>query len=228
MAEKKRTAARSRQAAPRKKKRAVKRRRPSWMQAVARALATPDFRPDSEAAPILKSLRFTKLQRLQLLRWVGYIAVCILSLVLQDVILSRVPILGITTDLPAGVLLLITVMEGSDVGSVFILIASTLYYFSGTAPGAYVVALLTVLGIAATVFRQQIWHRSIGSIVFCAGLALVAYEMSVYAIGIFLGLTRWGRFFAFLFTGLLTSVLLIPMYHVIYKIGQIGGNVWKE
>lgn len=228
MAEKKRTAARSRRAAPRRRRRPVRRRRPSLLLGISRALAQPDFRPDSQSAPILKSLRFTRLQRLQLLRWLGYIAMCIGCLVVQDVIMSRVPILGITTDLPAAILFLITVMEGSEVGSVFILIASTLYYFSGTAPGAYVVALMTVLGIIATVFRQQVWHRSIGSIVFCSGLALVAYELGVYAIGIFLQLTRWGRFFSFLFTGLLTTVLMIPLYHVIFKIGQIGGNVWKE
>lgn len=190
--------------------------------------AQPDFRPDTEGTGFLKYLHFTKLQRLQLLRWLSYIAVCVLCLVIQDVIMSRISILDTTFDLPAGIILLITVMEGSEVGSVFVLIASMVYYFSGSAPGPYVVGLLSVLGILATVFRQQVWHRSIGSIVLCSGLAVVVYEISLYAVGLFLGLTRWDRIFAFLLCGLLTAAALIPLYHIIYRVGQIGGNVWKE
>lgn len=187
-----------------------------------------EFRPDVQKGGFLKYLRFTQLQRLQLLRWVAYIAFCILCLVIQDVIMSHASILGTTTELCAGAIFLITVMEGTEIGSVFVLIASCIYYFSGSAPGPYVVGLMTALGILATVFRQQVWHRSIGSIVLCAGAAMIAYELGVYGIGIFLELTRWDRLFAFLFTGILTVIAMIPMYAALFRIGQIGGNVWKE
>lgn len=223
MAEEKRKASRQQSRKRRKKK-----KQPLFRLPDLGRFSRSEFRPDSRRTSVLRYLRFTQLQQLRLLRWAAYIAFCILCVVVQDVIMSKVSILDTTTELGAGVILLITVMEGSEVGSVFVLIASCLYYFSGSSPGPYVVALLTTLGVIATVFRQQVWHRSIGSILLCAGLATVAYELGVYGIGIFLGLTRWDRIFAFLFTGLLTVLAMIPMYEALYRLGQIGGNVWKE
>ena len=165
---------------------------------------------------------------MQTLRWLCYIGICVLCLVIQDCIMSRVSIFGATTDLAVAAMLLITVIEGSEVGSVFILIASTVFYFSGSAPGPYSVGLLTVLGIFATLFRQLMWHRSRSSIVLCAGLAALAYELSLYLVGLFMGLTSWYRIPRFLLTGCLTAAAMFPLYYFIYRIGQIGGYTWKE
>lgn len=192
------------------------------------SLRQPEFKPDAKGGGLMKMLYMTRLQRLTLLKWVLYAAVCVLLLVIQDVIMSRITLFGTTTDLPVCPILLITVMEGSETGSVFVLIASAIYYFSGSAPGPYCVALLTILGIGASLFRQQYWHRNRSSIVLCSGLALVLYEILVFAVGIFFGLTRWSRFGAFLIKGLLSWVVLLPLYSLIYLIGQIGGNTWKE
>lgn len=213
-----------RRAAPRKrrippKKQKTKRVRPSLVS---------EFKPDKPRVSPLKPLRFTHLQWLQTLRWLCYIGVCVLCLVIQDTIMSRITIFGATTDLAVSAMLLITVIEGSDVGSVFILIASTIYYFSGSAPGPYSVGLLTVLGLAATFIRQVVWNRSRSSIVLCAGLAAMAYEFSLYLVGLFLGLTAWFRLPRFLLTGVLTVAAMVPLYYCIYRIGQIGGYTWKE
>lgn len=191
-------------------------------------LKRPEFRPDTQGSGMLKKLYMTRQQRFALLRWVLYAAVCVVLLVIQDVIMSQVRIFGATTDLAVCPILLITVMAGSEVGSVFVLVASTLYYFSGSAPGPYCVAFLTVLGVLASLFRQQYWHRSMGSIVLCSGLALELYEICTFAAGIFLGLTRWNRFSVFAMTGLLSCVTLVPLYSLINLIGKIGGNTWKE
>lgn len=211
----------------RKAKPAASRKPKQKLKRVHRRLY-PEFRPDSTGVSPLKVLRFTHLQRMQLLRWALYIAVCVLALVMQDSIMSRVSIFGSTTDLAVGALLLITVIEGSDVGSVFILLASCVYYFSGSAPGPYSVGMLTILGLFASLFRQTVWHRSPGSIIFCSGLAVMAYEIGLYVVGMFMGLTRWYRFPRFFITGVLTCAALIPMYYLIHRIGQIGGHTWKE
>ena len=187
-----------------------------------------EFKPDGPLVSPLKPLRFTHLQWMQTLRWLCYIGICVLCLVIQDCIMSRVSIFGATTDLAVAAMLLITVIEGSEVGSVFILIASTVFYFSGSAPGPYSVGLLTVLGIFATLFRQLMWHRSRSSIVLCAGLAALAYELSLYLVGLFMGLTSWYRIPRFLLTGCLTAAAMFPLYYFIYRIGQIGGYTWKE
>lgn len=188
----------------------------------------PEFRADSLGTGFLQKLYLTRQQRLILLRWGSYAFLCVAALVLQDSIMSRIPIFGARTDLPVTAMLLITVLEGTETGSVFILIASTLYYFSGSAPGPYTVAALTILGIGASLFRQIYWHRSRGSIVLCAGLAIMVYELTVFGFSVFSGLTLWSRLPRFAMTGLLSCVILYPLYPLTLKLGQIGGHTWKE
>ena len=203
-------------------------KKPKQKQKRVRRSLVSEFKPDAPLVSPLKGMRFTHLQWLQLLRWLGYVGICVLCLVIQDSIMSRVSIFGATTDLAVAAMLLITVLEGSEVGSVFILIASTVFYFSGSAPGPYSVGLLTILGLGASLFRQMVWHRSRGSIVLCAGLAAIIYEIGLYFTGLFMGLTSWYRLPRFLITGLLTAAAMFPLYYVIYRIGQIGGHTWKE
>ena len=157
-----------------------------------------------------------------------YVVIIVLCLVIQDTVMCRLPLLGATTDLPVAAILLITVTEGTDVGSLFILIASVLYYFSGTAPGPYCIGLMSVFGIFATMIRQMYWHRSRGSLTISAMLALVCYELGLFVTGLLMGLTYWGRLRYFLLTCLYTCLIMIPLYSLINKTGLIGGNTWKE
>ena len=187
-----------------------------------------EFRPDSLENSFFEKLYMTKLQRLHFLKCVCLILLCIGLLVVQDVIMSRISIFGTTTDLVACVILLITVMEGIDVGSIFVVIASVLYQFSGFAPGPFSVGLLSIFGILATLFRQAYWHRNRNSILLCAGLALMLYEIGVYVVGVRTGLTNWYRIPSFLITGVLSWIVMIPLYPLIDRIGQIGGNTWRE
>ena len=187
-----------------------------------------DFKPDVQKATWVKTTRLTKLQQLRLARWVLYVLTVVACLVVQDVAMSQFHLFGATTDLPACAILLITVMEGTEIGSIFVLIASTLYYFSGNAPTALCIALMTFFGIGATLFRQMYWHRSKGSIILCGSIALTLYEIGLFVVGIGNNLTRWGRLPAFALTAVYSCLLMIPLYSLIYKIGLIGGNTWKE
>lgn len=187
-----------------------------------------EFRPDAEGSGLLKILHITHYQQMVLLRWGLYIAVCLTALIVQDTIMGRVHFLGATTDLPVAAIMMVTVIEGSEIGSVFALLASIVYHFSGSAPGAICVGLITILGMLLGLFRQKFWHRSAGSIIMCAGIAVMAYEIGVYGACLFQGLTRWGRLFYFLMTGVYSVLTLIPLYYLIHRIGLIGGNTWKE
>lgn len=188
----------------------------------------PDFRPDKQTREFTKFFHITLVQRDTLLKWGGIVLLCLLLSVIQDVLMSRISLFGTTTDLLPMVILLITVTEGIQNGSLFVLLASLMYYFSGSSPGPYCVATLTVLGIGACIFRQLYWHRNRSSIVLCAGIALMLYEFITYGIGIFMGLTYWGRIGVFAGSGLISWLIMIPMYRLINAIGTIGGNTWKE
>ena len=149
-------------------------------------------------------------------------------LVVQDVIMSRIRLFGATTDLAVCAIILITILEGTEVGTVFVLIASTCYYFSGSAPGAYVIALLTFLSTGAGMLRQLYWHRSRGSILLFSGITIVLYELGLFVVGVTNGLTIATHLGAFLLTGFYSVLAMIPLYSLVYKIGLIGGNTWKE
>ena len=187
-----------------------------------------EFRPDPTTSTWLKTRRLTRLQKLRLLKWVLYALIVILCLVIQDVIMSQLRLFGATTDLAVGAILLITVIEGTDVGSLFVLIASMLYWFSGSAPTPICIALLTTFGIGATMFRQMFWHHSRGTLTLCACLALTAYELGLFVTGIMQGLTYFGRLPSFLLTSAYTCLVMIPLYTLVNKTGLIGGNTWKE
>lgn len=187
-----------------------------------------EFKEDSGGTDLIKLLHVTETQRLRLLRWGLYILVCLMALVIQDVIMSRIHILGATTDLAVAAILLIAVLEGSEKGGIFALLASIVYYFGGTAPGPYCVGFITVLSVLLNVFRQQYWHRSSGSIILCSGIAIISYELLLYITGLFLGLTRWDRIQYFLLAGIYSTLVTIPLYQLVYRIGLIGGNSWKE
>lgn len=187
-----------------------------------------EFKPDSKQFSLLKRLYMTPQQRLQFLKWGLYSLVCLALLLVQDVILCRVSIFGGGTDLCVSAILLITVLEGSETGSIFVLVASLLYLFTGSAPGPYCVAILCFLGIGASLFRQIFWQRTFTSTLFCSGIAVVLYEMAVFIVGIVMRLTLFNRISIFAMTGLISWAVMLPLYPLFYNIGKIGGNTWKE
>ena len=203
--------------AQKRKSNSFRRRRPRY-----------EFKPDAEGGSFLKKLHLTRLQQKQLLRWTLFGVICVFFLVLQDVILSKFSLLGATTDLVPCAILLIAVAIGSEQGSFFALIASSLYYFSGSAPGSYAIAYLSILGVAGALIRENFWRRGFASDVLCAATALICYEFSVFGTGLFMGLTTWHRFGVFLLTTVMTILVMIPLYPAVSKIDAIGGETWKE
>ena len=62
----------------------------------------------------------------------------------------------------------------------------------------------------------------------CAGAAMMLYELAVYATGIFMGLTYWGRIDVFALTGGISLVIMLALYPLVRVIGKIGGETWTE
>lgn len=187
-----------------------------------------DFKPDRLGGGLLSKLYLTKKQRTFLLKWFLYGLMLVVLSVLQDVIFSRVRVYGATTELvPCGIFL-ICVLEGAERGSVFALVASLAYLFSGTAPGIYAVVLITFLGTFVAMFRQGYLQRGFGTALLCTTVAMFLYELCVFAMVLFFGLTRADRILGFCITAGL-SVLAVPvLYPVSLSIGTIGGNPWNE
>ena len=187
-----------------------------------------EFKPDKERASLAKLLHMSALQRRQATQWGLNGLLCLVLLIVQDVIMSRVSFWGATTDLVPAAILLIAVISDVYAGSLFAIVASTLFVFTGSAPGPYVIAFITVLAVAAAFFRQSYWRRGFRSNMLCAGLAMLGYELAVYGTGIFLSLTYWGRIGVFLLTWGLSFLVMLALYPLIRRIQKIGGETWRE
>ncbi len=187
-----------------------------------------EFKPDKPHSGFLSKLHLTQMQRRSLLKWFLYSLVLLVIALLQDVILSRVRLLGATTDLMPCAIILICILEGAERGSIFALIASLFYLFSGTAPGSYAMVLLTGAAIFLCIFRQAYLQQSFGSAMLCTGAALLLYELSVFAIGLFLELTTFARITGFLITSGLSLLAAPALYPLFLSIASIGGKTWKD
>ena len=187
-----------------------------------------EFKPDPKGTTFWKRLYLTQVQRKHLLKWGLYALLCVFLLVIQDSMLSAFRIFGSTTDLAAAVIILIAIHEGMEKGGLFALLASTIYWCAGSAPGPYAIAYITFLAIGASYVRQSLWRRSFGSTGICTAVVIFIYEMAIFGTGIFQGLTIWTRLGVFLSTVLLSCVVMIPVYPVVRAIGKIGGDSWIE
>ena len=187
-----------------------------------------EFKPDKPSISLLSRLMLTKKQQKSLLKWVFYGLFLVILSVVQDVLLSRVRLLGATTELVPCAIFLICLLEGTHSGSVFSLTAGLLYLFSGTAPGPYSMVAITVFSVGVCILRQAYLQESFSSVVLCTAIAMLSYVLVNFAFGLFLGLTLFSRIHGFLITAGL-SLLAVPVFYPIVKaINAFGGHSWKE
>lgn len=187
-----------------------------------------EFKPDKPTSGFFSKLHLTAKQRRSLLKWLLYALVLVVLSVLQDVLLSRLDILGATTELvPCGIFL-ICLLEGTESGSLFALLASCVYLFSGSSAGNHVIVLITVIAVLVTYLRQSFLQKGFGAAMLCTAGAMVLYEMALFFIGLFFGLTLWGRIGVFALTAGLSLLIAPALYFLFLAIGKIGGESWKE
>ena len=187
-----------------------------------------EFKSDKPYSGFWGKLYLTHKQRKSLLKWSLYAALLLVLSLLQDVVLCRFRLFGATTELvPVGIFL-ICILEGAETGSVFALISSLVYLFSGTAAGPYSMVFITALAIGVTIFRQAYLQKGLGAAILCAATAIFAYELLQFLIGLFLNLTIPQRLIGFLLTAFLSSLTIPLLYPVTLSIEAIGGETWKE
>lgn len=187
-----------------------------------------EFRPDTFREDILGKLLLTRKQAMRLLRWVLFSTVCLAGLIIQDVVMSRFTIFGTTTDLVPCFILAVCIMQGAESGCIFAMIGSMLYSFSGSAPGIFVIPLITIIAVLTAIFRQAYLRQGFFTMLICTAVALFLYEMGIFLIGVFLGSTIMARLSAFAISAGLTLVAVPIVYPILLSIGKIGGETWKE
>ena len=187
-----------------------------------------EFKPDKPSISLVSRLILTKKQQKSLLKWIFYGLFLVMLSVVQDVLLSRVRLLGATTELVPCAIFLICLIEGAHSGSVFSLTAGLLYLFSGTAPGPYSMVAIVFFSIGVCIFRQAFLQESFSSVMLCVAIAMLLYVLVNFGFGLFLGLTRLSRIHGFLITAVLSLLVSPLLYPVVKVINAFGGNSWKE
>lgn len=187
-----------------------------------------EFRPDRTESGTLNKLYITKKQRTTILKWLLMTLALTVVCVIQDVALSRLKLWGTTFDLLAATLLLVCILQDPEIGSIFVLIASAVYGFSGSAPGYYVIALLTLIGVFFAIVRHCYLHTSFGSTMLCTAAAILIYEMALFGIGLFFGYTTVTRLTGFLIKAGISLAAMPLMYPIFAAICKIGGETWND
>lgn len=187
-----------------------------------------EFRPDPEGSGNFEKLLLSQGQRFGLLRWSAFSLLALLALLVQDTMLCQLDIGGAGTDLVPCVIFMIASLQGVEQSCVFLLISSLIYCFSGSAPGPYVVPLVTILGLLAVIFRQACLRKGFFSILLSTALGMLSYELLLFGIGIFLKHTIPQRAGAMLLTALLSLLAVPACYPIARAIGKIGGQTWNE
>lgn len=186
-----------------------------------------EFRPDRQQTQWKKFLP-TPRQQLCVLRWTLFSVLCLIGLLAQDVALYRVDLFGGCTDLVPCLVLMVTVIRGAESGSIFALIASVLYFFSGSSAGYYVIPLLTAVAILLTIFRQAFLRRGFWTVMLCIAVGMTLYEAGLFAIRLLLGLTTFSHIGAMLLTALLSVAAVPVFYPLMMAVGKLGGDAWGE
>lgn len=188
----------------------------------------PDFRPDFQRRDLVQRLYLSPQQQRRYLKWFLLSVLSVLMLVLQDVLFARMSLFGGRVDTVPAVLLMICVIHGAEGGALFMLLGALVYWFSGSAPGVYVILLIPVLGTVAAAFRQAYLRKGFRTTLMCTATALALYEMLNFLASLLLGVTRFARVGVMVIsTGL--SLLTLPlMFVLVWGICKIGGDAWKE
>ena len=187
-----------------------------------------EFRPDSDGKHLLQRLQLTDQQRKTLIKWVLYTLLLVFISVLQDVILTHLRLFGASTELVPCAIFLICVVEGTQTGSIFALVASILYLFSVNDLGSYAVIFITVLAIIVTAFRQGYLRKGFAATILCVATAMLVYELLMFAFALFLHKTLFIRIIGFLITALLSTLAAPLLYFPAKAINAIGGDAWKD
>ena len=187
-----------------------------------------DFLPDEDSSGNFDKLLPSQGQRFGLLRWTLFGVLVLLALLVQDSLVYLLDIYGAGADLVPCVIIMIAALQGAEAGSLFSLITALLFYYSGSAPGPYVVAMIPILAVFVAIFRQARLRRGFFSILLATAMGMLLYELALFGWGLFWKLTTPNRFSSAMLTAAMSLAALPIAYPIARAISKIGGEPWKE
>ena len=174
--------------------------------------------------PLLKYVHLTRLQWQGILKWSLYGLLTLLVLLLQTVVLSKLPVWGAKlTPLPA-LIVCVCVREGPEKGGVYAILATLFWCLSGADYGNLSVAVIPVGAILSAVLcRAVLTLRFLPTALCCLAVTLLNATV-IFAFKLILPPTvALSGFWRLLLPGAALSMAFVPVHYVLVKlISRIG------
>ena len=173
---------------------------------------------------MFKYFHLTKLQWKGILKWSLYALLTLLVLLLQTVVLAKLPVLGIKlTPLPA-LIVCVCVREGPEKGGVYAILATLFWCLSGADYGNLSVAVIPVCAmLSAVLCRAVLTLRFFPTALCCLAVTLLDAAV-IFVFKLILPPTvALENFWKVLLPGVGLSMAFVPIHYALVKlIGRIG------
>lgn len=178
----------------------------------------------------LKKLRITKKQWKTILKWFLYAVALVATLVIQSVILSRLPVFGAKVNLVPYFVGCVCVIEGADSGSVFALIASLVWALSGGDYGFASILILTCGGMGLGILLQKLLRRQLVTCIVCCFLLCLCHDTAIFLLRLYMKTVTARQYLRILVPGTLIGSLSCPVFYFLFRaIHRVGGNsTWND
>ena len=173
---------------------------------------------------MLKHVHLTKTQWKSILKWSLYALVYLLVLVLQGVVLGKLPVFGAKLSPLPLYLVIVCIREGPERGGLFVLLGTLLWYLSGADYGNLSLAILPIGSILAAILCRAVLTVRLMSTWVCCLLISLIHESLIFAFKLILppGISP-DYYLRVLVPGVLLSLVTVPlMYFAAKAISRIG------
>lgn len=173
----------------------------------------------------LKKLHITKSQWRIFFKWALYAAAFVATLVIQSVILSRIPVFGAKVNLVPYFVGCVCIIEGADSGSVFALVASLVWALSGGDLGYVSILVLTCGGMGLGLLMRKLLRQQLLTCVICCFALSLCHESAIFLLRLFLDAATASQYFRILIPGVLLGIPSCPAFFYLFRaIHRVGGS----
>lgn len=172
---------------------------------------------------MLEKFYITPKQWKHILRWSLYSLLFLVAIIFQTVIWGKDGFLGHFPDLVAVVILTVCMVEGTERGGLFALLASTFWALSGIDRGALQILCLTTLPIVSVFLTRKLFSMTyIPDLISCGLILFLTHTLEYLLRRFYDGIPRH-LFTTRLLPGILISLLFQPLvYWLVKSIEKIG------
>lgn len=173
---------------------------------------------------MLKHFHLTRLQWLGILKWSLYGLLTLLVLMMQTVLLAKLPVFGVKLAPLPVLIVCVCVHEGPEKGGVYAILATLFWCLSGADFGNLSVAVLSIGAMLSAVLCRAVLTRRLLPTALCCLCVTLLNATAIFAFKLILPPTvALENYWRVLLPGVCMSMVFMPIHYALVKlIGRIG------